>query len=67
MKNILIIEDEQILLDLLERRLTAEGFVVKIARDGKVGLAAMKNQKPDLVLLDIIMPKMNGFDVLEAM
>ena len=66
-KKILIIEDEEIMFSLLEKRLKGEGYDIQIARDGQAGLAMMRQEKPDLVLLDIIMPKMNGFDVLEAM
>lgn len=66
-KKILIIEDEEILLDLLQKKLTQEGYGVVVARDGEEGLSTMKKTKPDLVLLDIIMPKLGGFEVMEAM
>jgi CheY-like chemotaxis protein len=66
-KKILIIEDEEIILGLLQRKLTAEGYEVSVARDGDEGLRAMKEVKPDLILLDIIMPKMGGFEVMEEM
>jgi len=65
MKKILIIEDEKILLELLEKKLTQEGYDVSIARDGEEGLEAIKTIKPELILLDIIMPKMGGFEVME--
>ncbi len=65
MKKIVIIEDEEILLKLLEQKLNKEGYQVEIARNGKEGLEKLKKQKPDLVLLDIIMPKMGGFEVME--
>lgn len=65
MKKILLIEDEEIMIDLLQRKLSQEGYALKIAKDGEEGLAAMKKEKPDLVLLDIILPKKNGFEVLE--
>ena len=67
MKKILVVEDEEILLDLLRRKLTKEGYEVLIARDGQEGLKAMTQQRPDLILLDIIMPKMGGFEVMEEM
>lgn len=67
MKKILIIEDEEIILELLQRKLTQEGYEISVARDGKEGLENMKEAKPDLVLLDIIMPKMGGFEVMEEM
>jgi CheY-like chemotaxis protein len=66
-KKILIIEDEDIIVDLLQRKLTEEGYDVLVARDGVEGLSKMREAKPDLVLLDIIMPKKGGFEVLEDM
>jgi len=67
MKKILIIEDEEILLDLIQRRLLQEGYQVIVAKDGEEGLRKLKEEKPDLILLDIIMPKMGGFEVMEEM
>ncbi|MBL7150165.1 MAG: response regulator [Candidatus Pacebacteria bacterium] len=67
MKKILLIEDEEIMIDLLQRKLTVEGYEISVGRDGKEGLGKMKEVKPDLVLLDIIMPKMDGFEVMEEM
>jgi len=66
-KKILIIEDEQIMADLLQRKLSEEGYEVSLARDGEEGLAKMREVKPDLILLDIIMPKIGGIEVLEEM
>jgi DNA-binding response OmpR family regulator len=66
-KKILIIEDEEIILGLLQRKLTAEGYEVSVTRDGDEGLRAMKEVTPDLILLDIIMPKIGGFEVMEEM
>jgi len=67
MKKILLIEDDEILLDILQRKLKQEGYDISLARDGEDGLSKMKEDKPDLVLLDIIMPKKNGFEVLYEM
>ena len=67
MKKILIIEDEEIMVDLLQKKLTVEGYEISVARDGKEGLEKMKEVKPDLILLDIIMPKMGGFGVMTEM
>lgn len=64
-KKILIIEDEEILLDILKRKLSAMGYEVFVARDGFSGLEAIKEILPDLILLDIIMPKMGGFELME--
>ncbi len=65
MKKILIIEDEEVLLGLLQERLVQEGYQVDIAKDGQEGLEKIRKFKPDLILLDIIMPKMGGFEVME--
>jgi len=66
-KKILVIEDEEIMIDLLQKKLTKEGYEISIARDGEEGLEVMKEIKPNLILLDIIMPKMGGFEVMEKM
>ncbi|PIY89566.1 MAG: response regulator [Candidatus Nealsonbacteria bacterium CG_4_10_14_0_8_um_filter_37_14] len=66
-KKILLIEDEQIMFDLLQKKLRGEGYEVSIAKDGEEGLRAMREVKPDLILLDIVMPKIGGFEVMEEM
>ena len=66
-KKILLIEDEEVMVSLLQKKLTEEGYEVLVARDGEEGLEAIKKNKPDLILLDIIMPKMGGFEVMEEM
>lgn len=66
-KKILIIEDEEILLDLLKDKLEDFGYEIYSAKDGEEGLKAIRDIVPDLILLDIIMPKMSGFEVMEAM
>lgn len=65
--KILLIEDEEVLTNLLQEKLTSEGYQVATAANGLEGLEKMKQDKPDLVLLDIIMPKMGGFEVMEEM
>lgn len=65
-KKILIIEDDIFLGDVLVEKLKAGGYETVLARDGASGLTQIKTQKPDLVLLDIILPKMNGYEILEA-
>lgn len=64
MKKILIIEDEEIMLDLLRRKMVGEGYEVSLARDGEEGLRMIKEVRPDLILLDLIMPKKDGFSVM---
>jgi CheY-like chemotaxis protein len=66
-KKILIIEDEEILLELLEKKLTQEGYQVRIAKDGIEGLEKVEQEIPDVILLDIVMPRMGGFEVMEML
>jgi len=66
-KKILLIEDEEVLSDLLQKKLEENGYEVTVAFDGEEGFDIMKKQRPDLVLLDIVMPKMGGFEVMEEM
>lgn len=63
-KRILIIEDEVTLQRALSEFLIAEGFEVINASDGEEGLDMVKTKNPDLILLDIILPKRDGFEVL---
>jgi two-component system, OmpR family, alkaline phosphatase synthesis response regulator PhoP len=66
-KTILVVDDEQDLLDLIEYNLKKEGFKVLRAENGKEGMKVAKEIKPDLVLLDIMMPKMDGLEMCEKM
>jgi len=63
MKKILVVDDEKSLLDLVKRILTRGGFEVITASDGEEGLAKVYNEAPDLMILDINMPGMNGWEV----
>ncbi len=65
-KKVLIADDEQNIVISLEFLLRREGFEVFVASDGEEALARLRADKPDLVLLDVMMPKMNGFDVCQA-
>lgn len=65
MKKIFLIEDEKSLREILVMRLTEAGFEVEVAVDGAEALEKLKTITPDLILLDIILPKINGFEVLE--
>lgn len=62
-KRILIVEDEKELVELITFRLEGEGFHVLTAFDGVEALATVEKERPDLILLDILMPKMNGYEV----
>ena len=65
-RKVVIIEDEPHLQEELAAALVEGGFLVKNAYDGEKGLEMVLAEKPDLVLLDLIMPKKDGFKVLEA-
>ena len=64
--SVLIIEDDQNIQELLQMYLKKEGYTVTVAADGGQGLAKFRAIKPDLVLLDVMMPVMNGWDVCKA-
>ena len=64
-KKILIVEDEDALASVLSAKFKLEGFAVSIAVNGRDGLKKIKQWQPDVILLDIVMPKMNGYEVLE--
>lgn len=63
--QILIIEDDPYILKMYELKLGLEGYQVKTAVNGRLGLEKLKEGNPDLILLDILMPEMDGFEVLE--
>ncbi|HEY1835282.1 MAG TPA: response regulator [Candidatus Saccharimonadales bacterium] len=65
-KRILIIEDEQPLREAFALLLTSEGYEVAVAENGKVGLDKLSTFTPDVVLLDLLMPVMNGVEFLKA-
>lgn len=64
-KKILIIEDDRFLRELMSRKLLSLQFDVVVAVDGEEGLEKIKSEMPDVVLLDLILPGINGFEVLE--
>ncbi|MDX1607852.1 MAG: response regulator [Candidatus Spechtbacterales bacterium] len=66
-KKILFAEDEETLQKAMKQRLTEEGYEVLVAHDGETAIEMAKKEKPDLVLLDLILPKKDGFEVLEEM
>ena len=65
--KILIVEDERPLADLLASKLEKENYEVARAYDGEAGYKKIKEWKPDMILLDIVMPKMDGYEVLEKL
>lgn len=64
-KKILIVDDEPNVIQILTEKLGSEGFVVDSARDGHEALSKVEIDKPDLILLDIVMPKLDGISVLK--
>lgn len=66
METILCVEDDRSVLQLYYEELTDEGYKVILANDGKEALSKYSKEKPDLVIMDIRMPGMNGLDVLTA-
>lgn len=66
-KKILIVEDDKNFLWVLKQNLTAKGFVVVFAQDGQEGLKKAKEEKPDLILLDILLPKMDGIEMAKEL
>ncbi|MDI6591587.1 MAG: response regulator [Patescibacteria group bacterium] len=67
MKTILFIEDESALQKTFGDLLRTEGYEMISALDGEIGLKLAKTEKPDLILLDLILPKIHGFDVLKQL
>lgn len=64
MKKILIIEDDPFVADIYTSKLQKEKFLVDVARDGQTGLNKIKKEKYDLVLLDIVLPQIDGWEIL---
>ncbi len=67
MKTILVVDDEQDLLDLIDYNLKKAGFEVLQAENGEEGVATARDHQPDLILLDIMMPKMDGIEAVEIL
>lgn len=66
-KKVLIIEDDKFLRELIARKLSESGFDILEAIDGEEGLKMIKDVKPELILLDLILPGIDGFEVLSLM
>lgn len=66
-RSILLVEDDEFLAELYATKLALEGFSVHVAGDGRRGLKLAGERHPDLVLLDIILPKLDGFEVLREL
>jgi DNA-binding response OmpR family regulator len=66
-KNIVLIEDDEILSLVMQEELSKAGFTVFVASDGEAGLKLVQSKKPDLVLLDLVLTKKSGYDVLKVL
>lgn len=64
--KILVVDDEKEIVDIVKNRLVRENYEVLTAFDGEEALLKVKEADPDLIILDLIMPKLNGFEVLQA-
>ncbi len=67
MNSILIIEDEQLLSDMYKDKFQLNNFKPVTAEDGEKGLMLALNDKPDIILLDLALPKLNGLDIMKAL
>lgn len=65
--KVLIVEDDKFLAELISTKLDKEGYDIVLATDGESGVAKTKEERPDIILLDIMLPGMDGFEVLETM
>ncbi len=65
MKKILIIEDDQIVANVYRNKLAVDGYTTEVAADGEVGLKVMRTFKPQLILIDLMLPGMSGVDVIK--
>src|SRR5438128_8219452 len=66
-KAILVVDDDPKIVRVVEINLTQEGYQVRTAADGEAALAAVAQEPPDLVLLDVMMPRMDGFETLKRL
>jgi DNA-binding response OmpR family regulator len=66
-ERILVVDDEAIVTEVVQRYLVREGFTVTVARDGQAGLDAARRESPDLIVLDLMLPKVDGLEVCRTL
>ena len=66
-EKVLIAEDEAIVADVIQRSLSREGYQTCVAEDGQKALEVTQSENPDIILLDLMMPKMNGYVVIQLL
>jgi DNA-binding response OmpR family regulator len=64
MKNILLVEDDPFLIDIYTTKLKEAGFEIEVARDGQSALKRLNRKRPDLLVLDIVLPHIDGWEIL---
>lgn len=67
MSKLLLVEDDELIVRLYEKLFKLEGFDIATANNGQAGLDHLKNDKPDVILLDVMMPEMNGLEMLSKL
>lgn len=65
--HVLVVEDDVFLADIYKKKFEMEGFKVTVSDNGEKGLADIKKKKPDIIMLDILLPKLDGFAVLQQL
>lgn len=65
--TVLVVEDEEIISKALQTKLEKNNFIIKVARDGETGLTLAASSKPDVILVDLLMPKVSGFEFLRRL
>ena len=66
-KNILLVDDDPLVIRMYQNKLTKDGYIVNTASNGEEALIQIMKKKPDLILLDVMMPKMNGVETLKRL
>ena len=66
-KKVLVVDDDPVVIRLVKELLKAQGFLVETAKDGIDAMIMVQKGKPDLIVLDIMMPELNGYDVLKTL
>ena len=66
MKKLLIVEDDQIVANIYRNKFTVDGYSVEVASDGETGLRMLRERRPDAMIIDLMLPKMSGVDLLKA-
>jgi len=66
MRKILLVEDDEFIIDIYKQKLEQDGFSVEVAQDGEEALRKVKSIKPDLLILDIVLPNIDGWEIIKS-